>query len=340
MSKPDLQFTHVKRPDDDTADREQFRRYFSTFNDAYKQWRFRPEMQHFYRHRSEMALLLENQRLMQASYNDDGSDFQKYGIALVAEILRGFVAFDLVPVQPMLGPCSIVYYLRCDKMPRFFSDTSDAYECETEFAAREILARTKKLKAYRNPYFEDLRTGEAERRQAYLSAATEIRDEMSREILADLRNNAGTLMNAAAADALDPDKVYGCVQEMHQVIRRKTNDDANSYWIVTGPALAKRLEPRLDNPVDWSAVNCIENLGIVDNRYWLIVDPLFPADQILCGAYNRLIEGYVYAPYVVVTPTPTVIDPEGFIPRRGYLTRCGKVLLSAKPYGLIRFNKE
>jgi hypothetical protein len=37
--------------------------------------------------------------------------------------------------------------------------------------------------------------------------------------------------------------------------------------------------------------------------------------------------GYFYCPYVPLTQTPTVLDPESFCPRRGILTRYGKKLL-------------
>ncbi len=37
--------------------------------------------------------------------------------------------------------------------------------------------------------------------------------------------------------------------------------------------------------------------------------------------------GYFYAPYIPLTKTPVILDPESFNPHKGYLTRYGKKLL-------------
>jgi hypothetical protein len=40
--------------------------------------------------------------------------------------------------------------------------------------------------------------------------------------------------------------------------------------------------------------------------------------------------GYFYCPYVPLTQTPVVLDPESFCPRKGILTRYGKKLLEGR----------
>lgn len=37
--------------------------------------------------------------------------------------------------------------------------------------------------------------------------------------------------------------------------------------------------------------------------------------------------GYIYCPYIPLTQTPVILDPDVFIPRRGILTRYGRRLL-------------
>ena len=67
-------------------------------------------------------------------------------------------------------------------------------------------------------------------------------------------------------------------------------------------------------------------------RYDLYVDPMYPQDEILVGykGANAMDAGYVYAPYIPLQQLPTITDPESFQPRKGILTRYGKVQI--EPY--------
>src|SRR5262252_8518921 len=73
----------------------------------------------------------------------------------------------------------------------------------------------------------------------------------------------------------------------------------------------------------------IQYVGTVNNRWRLYKDPLFPTNQILMGykGDSYMDSGYFYCPYVPLTQTPVVLDPESFCPRKGILTRYGKKLL-------------
>jgi hypothetical protein len=54
------------------------------------------------------------------------------------------------------------------------------------------------------------------------------------------------------------------------------------------------------------------------------------------GTNSYMDVGYFYCPYVPLTQTPVVLDPENFHTRKGILTRYGKKLLQAnKFYGRI-----
>ena len=78
--------------------------------------------------------------------------------------------------------------------------------------------------------------------------------------------------------------------------------------------------------------NSIEYKGKFMGRYDLYVDPMYPQDEILVGykGANAMDAGYVYAPYIPLQQLPTVVDPETFQPRKGLLTRYGKVQI--EPY--------
>ncbi len=111
-------------------------------------------------------------------------------------------------------------------------------------------------------------------------------------------------------------------------------------WIVTSPLIASLLESaaKLEGGIKESdkpsnmGKGSIEHRGKFAGKYDLYVDPLFPQDEILMGykGGNAMDAGFIYAPYIPLQALPTVVDPETFQPRKGILTRYGKVAI--EPY--------
>jgi len=108
-------------------------------------------------------------------------------------------------------------------------------------------------------------------------------------------------------------------------------------WLLTSPLMASLMESAAkleggiqsgDGPTNMGR-NSIEYKGKFMGRYDLYVDPMYPQDEILMGykGANAMDSGYVYAPYIPLQQLPTVIDPESFQPRKGLLTRYGKVMI-------------
>ena len=106
-------------------------------------------------------------------------------------------------------------------------------------------------------------------------------------------------------------------------------------WLLTSPLVASLLESAAkleggimpqDGPTNIGG-NAIQFKGKFMGRYDLYVDPMFPTDEILVGykGANAMDSGFVYAPYIPLQQLPTVVDPETFQPRKGILTRYGKV---------------
>jgi len=111
-------------------------------------------------------------------------------------------------------------------------------------------------------------------------------------------------------------------------------------WLVTSPLVASLLESAAkleggvmpkDGPTNMGK-NSIEYRGKFMGRYDLFVDPMYPQDEIMVGykGANAMDTGFVYAPYIPLQQLPTIVDPETFQPRKGILTRYGKVTL--EPY--------
>jgi len=118
--------------------------------------------------------------------------------------------------------------------------------------------------------------------------------------------------------------------------------------LVCSPLMAAVLESsakleggiaREDGPSNMDG-KAIRYVGKFAGKYDLIVDPMYPEDEILM-AYNGgnpMDAGFVYCPYIPLMPLDTVTDPESFQPRKGILTRYGKAAVqpSNRFYRIIR----
>ena len=111
-------------------------------------------------------------------------------------------------------------------------------------------------------------------------------------------------------------------------------------WILTSPLVCSLLESASkleggimpnDAPTNIGR-NSIEYKGKFMGRYDLYVDPMYPTDEIMVGykGANAMDSGLIYAPYIPLQQLPTITDPESFQPRKGILTRYGKVQI--EPY--------
>jgi Major capsid protein Gp23 len=226
----------------------------------------------------------------------------------------------------------------------------DLPEINLVVESEDIVAITRKLKAvWTYEAQQDLRSQHNLDAEAELTAvlAQEINLEIDREVLTDLRNNAGTVsawdFNTALGDTIKEkyESLYVKIVELSNVIHRKTlRGGAN--WLVTSPEVASIFEtatagfaPTMSDTFTSSLG--IQYVGTINSKWRLYKDPLFPTGQILFGykGDSYMDSGYFYCPYVPLTQTPTVLDPDSFTPRKGLMTRYGKKLLreGAKFYG-------
>ena len=119
-------------------------------------------------------------------------------------------------------------------------------------------------------------------------------------------------------------------------------------WLLCSPLVCSLLESATkleggiqngDGPTNIGR-NSIEYKGKFMGRYDLYVDPMYPTDEIMMGykGSNAMDSGYVYCPYIPLQQLPTIVDPESFQPRKGILTRYGKVQIEPmnRFYRIIR----
>ena len=218
----------------------------------------------------------------------------------------------------------------------------DLPEINLVIESEDIVAKTRKLKAvWSYEAQQDLRSQHNLDAEAELTAvlAQEINLEIDREVLGDLRNNAGTVAAWDFSTAIGQtikekyEALYVKIIEVSNVIHRKTLRGGANF-IVTSPEVASIFETATAGFAPAPSETFTSSLGVqyvgtVANRYRLYKDPLFPSNQLLMGykGDSYMDSGYFYCPYVPLTQTPVVLDPESFCPRRGLLCRYGKKLL-------------
>jgi hypothetical protein len=131
------------------------------------------------------------------------------------------------------------------------------------------------------------------------------------------------------------------VNDVSAQIHRKTLRGGANF-IVVSPEVASILEFtsgfRADTTVDENRGTAgAVKVGQLSKKLDIYVDPYFLRNVILVGRKgNSFLEsGYVYAPYVPLQVTPTIFDPESFVPRKGVMTRYAKKMVRPDMYGLV-----
>jgi hypothetical protein len=84
----------------------------------------------------------------------------------------------------------------------------------------------------------------------------------------------------------------------------------------------------------------IEKIGSLGGRYKVYRDPYAPADSIIIGHKGKslLDTGYVYAPYIPLQLTPTMMNPFNMSPVKGIMTRYAKKMVNNRFYGGVKID--
>jgi len=233
-----------------------------------------------------------------------------------------------------------------------------------------VTAMTKKLKAKWTPELgQDLNAYHNLDAEVELTSilSEQIALEIDREIVEDLvkgatgatyywsrspglfvDKNTGAEVGASSAA---PD-FTGTVSEWYETLLETINDVSaqihrktlrgGANFIVTSPEVASILEMTsgfrasvtVEGPKGTAGP---QNVGSLNKRLDVHVDPYFPRNLILVGRRGGsfLESGYVYAPYVPLQVTPTIFGVEDFVPRKGVMTRYAKKMVRPDMYGLV-----
>ena len=233
-----------------------------------------------------------------------------------------------------------------------------------------ITAQTKKLKAKWTPELgQDLNAYHNLDAEVELTSilSEQIALEIDREIMEDLIKGAtastfywsrspGLFVDRSTgleigANTAAPD-FTGTVSEWYETLIETINDVSaqihrktlrgGANFVVCSPEAANILEftsgfrANVTADADKGEIGAVK-VGSLSRKFDVIVDPYFPRNVILVGRKgNSFLEsGYVYAPYVPLQTTPTIFDPESFVPRKGVMTRYAKKMVRPDMYGLV-----
>ena len=279
----------------------------------------------------ELAVMIDNQYL----WNEITVSKHSVDLQLVFDVYSQFVGRKLVSVQAMTRSVDVAIIERFK-----YTGLNQMEEGVIELVREEeeeMEAKTRLLESScipRTPLSSDW-------------TARWLRDEITREIITDLRNNAGTVdtctMKGRVGEKRNghtmtrPDVILNDVHVCGCIIQRKTLRGKYD-WMVVSPEMADQLTPTYlslewDRALEDLPTHGISWIGGLNGALDVYVDSLFPTKQILMGRRPRSVNkgwfydaGYQYCPYVPFTPSG-----------QGTLTRYAKKLVreGSKYYALL-----
>jgi len=259
--------------------------------------------------------------------------------------------------------------------PWTFEGSAAIPEIELKVDSFSITARTRKLKAAWTPELgQDLNAYHNLDAEVELTSmlSEQIGLEIDQEILNDLvkgqtagvkywsrrpgkfvnRDTGLDIAGNVLANYAAPPDFTGNVSMWYETLVETINDvSANIHrktlrgganFLVCGPEVANILEftsgfrASVTADAEKGTVGAVKT-GDLNKKWDVIVHPYFHRNVILVGRKGGsfLESGYVYAPYVPLQSTPTIFDPNTFVPRKAVMTRYGKAMVRPDMYGLV-----
>ena len=242
----------------------------------------------------------------------------------------------------------------------------DSLELETEIGevsfkldSVTVAVEERKLRATWSPELaQDVSAFHNIDAEAELTAilSEQIAAEIDREILRDLRKaapwqarwdvNGWRRMAAFSTNYTQKDwnqELFTKINQISAQIHKATLRGGANFIVVSSEisALFDNLEffHVSDASAESDQYNMgIEKIGSLSGRYQVYRDPYSPHWSIIIGHKGKslLDTGYIYAPYVPMQLTPTIINPFNFAPVKGIMTRYAKKVVNNRYYGHLR----
>jgi len=242
----------------------------------------------------------------------------------------------------------------------------DSLELETEIGevsfkldSVTVAVEERKLRATWSPELaQDVSAFHNIDAEAELTAilSEQIAAEIDREILRDLRKaapwqarwdvNGWRRMAAFSTNYTQKDwnqELFTKINQISAQIHKSTLRGGANFIVVSSEisALFDNLEffHVSDASAESDQYNMgIEKIGALSGRYQVYRDPYAPHWSIIIGHKGKslLDTGYIYAPYVPMQLTPTVINPFNMAPVKAIMTRYAKKVVNNRFYGHLR----
>ena len=300
-----------------------------------------------------------------------GKGIVEYGSACDAE---GYMYIELDLAKPVVQQAGTIDgYVGVN--PSAITDASmfkvawaqyDSLELETEIGevsfkldSVTVSVEERKLRATWSPELaQDVSAFHNIDAEAELTAilSEQIAAEIDREILRDLRKgapwqarwdvNGWRRMAAFSTNYTQKDwnqELFTKINQISSQIHKATLRGGANFIVVSSEisALFDNLEyfHVSDASAESDQYNMgIEKIGSLNGRYQVYRDPYSPHWSIIIGHKGKslLDTGYIYAPYVPMQLTPTIINPFNFAPVKGIMTRYAKKMVNNRYYGHVR----
>ena len=259
--------------------------------------------------------------------------------------------------------------------PWTFEGSAAIPEIELKVDSFSITARTRKLKAAWTPELgQDLNAYHNLDAEVELTSmlSEQIGLEIDQEIMNDLvkgatagvkywsrrpgkfvnRDTGADLAGGVLANYAAPPDFTGNVSMWYETLVETINEASaaihrktlrgGANFVVCGPEVANVLEftsgfrASVTADAEKGSIGAVK-VGDLNKKWDIIVHPYFLRNVILVGRKGAsfLESGYVYAPYVPLQSTPTIFDPNTFVPRKAVMTRYGKAMVRPDMYAIV-----
>jgi len=248
-----------------------------------------------------------------------------------------------------------------------FDGELDIPEIDLEVRSEAITAKTRRLKTkWSDELAQDLNAYHSLDAEAELTSMLSeyIAREIDLELLDMLIKNAQTIdywsarsnvfWNGSGFDTAEAGNggFYNTQQDWFKTLGTKIQKVSNEIhrlnlrgganFMVVSPTVSTILESMAgfsagtDGTKEKYAMG-VSKVGTFANTYQVYKNPYLTENMILMGFRGSqfLETGAVYAPYIPVMMTPTILDTETFTPRKGIMTRYAKKIVRPEYYGKI-----
>lgn len=220
---------------------------------------------------------------------------------LVTSMYKPFIQLDICTVIPMLGP-TLLYQ-------EYFK------------------ARTRKMAyVWKFEAQPSSRMSPQKIHEGNISVAkTELFNELFNEVYEDLKNNVSITRNNYTTDYVSAIEQF--LIDLAEM--KKPSEQAKPQWMIVNNKLAELMTGETFTSKVPEKVGVFKDMAVIRS-------PILEENQVLFGRKDC----YVHACYIPLTISPVILDPDTFEPRKSFMIRYDKKLLTSKGLSLLTFHKQ